>query len=673
MRNKPKVPGRKPTPETPDTSTRRPDSPDDGSNDVNFGLPGRIRPDGSDMLSDVTVDSPTPGTSHSQASVSVTPIADLAPTHRNVNQSPLQPYVQNPPGALSAHDDAGLRSIKGRHFADVARDDATQGIQTVMVGFHAAMKAYRAKLPTEQTPSGPPLYRIADSNTWSLKKPIEYYDTDRYLFDPLPNAQGYYAVHMRDFFYFDKLHRDIGFAFRDAHHRWVKVDPTEGRGDTSVPLKLTQWTDGEIWDLYRLEGAQALVFRSEVEASGKTPDWVTRVEEPDTSQFLKGSLRWLYPQKSSIECEQLLRSYNLTAAQQVRLRQEMANGPIPEWADQHKQLIHNKEDDQRFNLIAQELDPYIVRLREEGHELDHPLPPATTRYEDAFLESYVIRAGYKRTMHGALYRTDIPAMFRGDHRTPFELARDKRLIRLLGNPSDTTTKWALSATFSLSSARWYKDRLGAMFYPLHYNSQANRYPGRAVASSHDYDSDASGSSQRRESDAESDTAADSDYTGMGQRHESDVESDTSFEMDSSRGYPLRRLKQRIGFLYAIDTRDIEVVPGAENIYLNGVDFEPDTTEGRISMPTRGISAERIWLVNSQSTRAARVQDILEVAGDRVADIERATWDGTLGASEWSANPYDSLIDKVANALTLPKRDNTSANDIIWPVPEHYRP
>lgn len=655
MRNKPKAPGRKPTSDTPDTSTRRPGSPDDGSSDVSFGLPGRVRPEGSDMSSDVTVDNPTPGTSHSQASVSVTPIADLAPTHRIVNQSPLQPYVQNPPGALSAHNDAGLRSIKGRHFADVASDDATPFTQTVMVVFHETMKAYRAKLPTEQTPSGPPLYRIADSNTWRLQKPIEYYDPLHYASSYAPDTRGYYAVHQHvthvrtgpygSFHEHDVISRNIGFAFKDEQHRLVRVDPIEARGNTSVPLKLAHWTDGDIWSAYRLRESEALVFRSEAEAHGRAPDWAIRVEEPNTHKYLTDSLRWSHPQKPLAERADILRTYNLSVSQQNQLRRDMAHGVFPEWAEQHKRLTQSN-DVQRFNQIAEELGPYILRLRNGGGYISNSLPDVEQRYDSDFLNSYLEHAGYKRNVHNMLYRTDIPAMFRADMRTPFELARDKRLVQLRGNPSDSTTKQAFSATFGLAKAFEY---MGFDYYsnPRNYNSQANRYPG------HFSDSDSS----------------------SGYRHRTGGESDTSFEMDNSRDYPLRRREQTLGFLYVIDTRGIEVVPRTENIYLNNKDFDGDDLEGRISMPTRGISAERIWLVNSDLTKAARVEDVFRQADDEVEAIEQATWNGTERG--FGGTAYDWLINEVAHSggeiLNLPQGEKTFANDIVWPVPEHYRP
>ncbi len=654
MRNKPKAPQRSPAVDTAQPPLSRPSSPEAGGDYLDFGLPPRVRPHGSvdwNVSSDVRTGNPTPETSHTQARLSVTQRDDLAPTQPKISQSPLQDYVQRPPANLAVdHDAAGLRLFKGRSFADVVGDNAQSDIKTVMVGFDDKMKAYRAQLPSERTPSGPPLYRIVESNTWSLQKPIDYYDTERLAFSHLPDAQGYYAVSFRDFFDRNKMHDGYGFALRDEHDKWFKVDPLEARGEASIPLKFEHLTDGDIWNMYRLRGAETLVFRDEAQASGKVPDWVRRVQEPDTFKYVTGSLRLLYPQKSAIECERLLRSYNLSVTQQVRLRKDLDIGPIPEWAEQHKRLT-NSDDDRRFEQIAQELDPYIVRLRTEGELPSRDLPDVRQRYEAEFLNGYLKRAGYKQNLHGFLYRTDIPAMFRADLRTPFELARDKRLLRLRGNPSDSTTRWAFSVTFSLAGVL---DYMGFGYYsnPRNYNSQANRYPGHIS----------------------SDSDSPSDH-----RFESAGESDTSFEMDLSRDYRLLRRKQTLGFLYVIDTRGIEVVPGAENVYLNNKDFEADHMEGRLSMPTRGISAERIWLVHSNRNKAARVEDVFRQAGDDAKAIEKATWDGTDGNSVWYSGetPYDRLINRVADSggviLHLPKGEFTLSGDVVWPVPEHSRP
>ncbi|WP_435038148.1 hypothetical protein [Pseudomonas neuropathica] len=657
MRQKPGPLRPSPTADTPDTPTSRP-APYDRPIDLDSRLPGRVRPDGSNESPGTNADAPHSSTTKVEPGITITQMPETQTPRPRTATSPLEPYLQNVDASLR-HDADGLKVFKGRKFADIANDDGSAGGMTVMVGFHDLIKAYRARLPSERVPSGPPLYRVADSNVWSLKKPIEYYDPMHFASSHTADARGYYSVHEHlaiehsgpygKWFEFRVVKREAGFAFADEKRRLIRVDPNEARGDTSVPLKLAHWSDGDIWNAYRLEGAQALVFRIEAEALGKAPDWATRFNEPDTHKFLIDSSRWSYPHKSETERAQILRGYNLSMAQQNRLRQDMEHGRFPDWAEQYKRLTQNTLDDSRFEQIADELEPLILKMRNEGENDDFDSHPVEQRYEESFLKSYLEYAGYKRNQHDYIYRTDIPAMFRADLRTPFELARDKRLVKLRGNPSDSTTKSAFSATFGAANALSY---MGFDYYsnPRHYNSQANRYPG------HFSDSDSS----------------------SGYRHNSAEESDTSFEMDNSRDYPLLRRKQTLGFLYVIDTRGIEVVPRVENIYLNDKDFDGDTLEGRISMPTRGISAERIWLVSSDLSQAARVEDILRKAGDNAEAIEKATWAGTNGADfmRHGATAYDHLINRIARAggvvLKLSKGENTYSNDVTWPVPEHYR-
>jgi len=654
MRQKPGPLRPSPTPETPGTSTSRP-VPYDRPVELDSRLPGRIKPDGSTESPGIHSDSPHSSTERVEHGITITQMPETQTPQRRAATSPLEPYLQNVDESLS-HNAEGLKVYKGRTFADIANDDGAAAGLTVMVAFHDLIKTYRARLPSERVPSGPPLYRVADSNVWSLNKPIEYYDPMQYASSYTVDARGYYSVHEHravehagpygKWIEFIVVKREAGFAFIDEHRRLIRVDPDEARGDTSVPLKLAHWSDGDIWSLYRLKGAQALVFRIEAEALEKAPDWATRFNEPDTRKFLSDSSRWSYPQKSETERAQILRSYNLSMAQQNRLRQDMEHGRFPEWAEQHKRLTQNLSDDSRFEQIAEELQPLILRMREGGQTPYFDSHPVEQRYEESFLKSYLEHAGYQRNQHDYLYRTDIPAMFRADLRTPFELARDKRLVKLRGNPSDSTTKSAFSATFGAANALSYT---GFDYYsnPRHYNTQANLYPG------HFSDSDSS----------------------SGYRHNSAEESDTSFEMDHSRDYPLLRRKQTLGFVYVIDTRGIEVVPRVENIYLNDKDFDGDKLEGRISMPTRGISAERIWLVNSDLSQAARVEDILREAGDNAEAIEKATWAGA-DFMRYGATEYDQLINRIAHAggvvLKLPKGENSYSNDVTWPVPEHYR-
>lgn len=643
-----------PTPDIPGPSTPRPAV--DRPVDMDFHFSGRNRSEAMDDTPRRSADGTSDEALRGETAITVIRMSEIVEPPAPVRSSPLEPYRQNALTGLSAHDADGLRTYKGRKFADVS-DDATSAIQTVMVVYHEMMKAYRAKLPTEREASGPPLYRIGESKNWSLNKPHEYYDPMQYTQSHVADSRGYYSVEKilliehsgpaGKWFERQVVKKNAGLAFVDENRRLIRVDPTEARGDVSIPVKLAHWSDGEIWSTYRLEGARALAFRSEAEAAGKAPDWATRFNEPDTHEFLTDSLRWSFPDKSQKERTEILRSYNLSIAQQNRLRLEMEHGTFPEWAEQHKRSTQSTSDDTRFAQIAKELEHFSLRLREEGENYDYDLPPLAQRYDQKFLNDYLEYAGYKRNQHDYLYRTDIPAMFRADLRTPFELARDKRLVKLRGNPSDSTTKRAFSATFGVSNALTY---MGFDYYsnPRHYNSQANRYPG------HFSDSDSS----------------------SGFRHSSGEESDTSFQMDESRDYPLLRRDQHLGFIYVIDTRNIEVVPRVENMYLNNMDFDGDRLEGRISMPTRGISAERIWLVSSDLRHAARVEDIFLQAGDSAQAIEKATWSGTDDYDQYGNNAYDGLIDEIARSggvvLNLPKGRDTFSNDVTWPVAEHYR-
>ncbi|SDT54425.1 hypothetical protein [Pseudomonas granadensis] len=639
-----------PTPETPGPSTPRP------AVDMDFHLSGRPRTGATGDSPRRSADGATDGALQAETAVTVTRMSEIVEPLAPVRFSSLERYRQNALSALSAHDAQGLRTYKGRKFADVS-DDATTALQTVMVVYHEMMKAYRARLSTEREASGPPLYRIGESNTWSLHRPFEYYDPRRYIQSHIANSRGYYSVEeirliehsgpAGKWFERQVVDRNAGLAFVDENGGLIRVDPNEARGDISIPVKLALWSDGEIWSTYRLEGARSLVFRSEAEAAGKAPDWATRFNEPNTHKFLTDSLKWSCPDKSQKERTEILRSYNLSIAQQNRLRLEMEHGTFPEWAEQHKRSTQSTSDETRFAHIAEELEPFSLKLREQGENHEHDLPPLAQRYDEKFLNDYLEYAGYKRNQHDYLYRTDIPAMFRADLRTPFELARDKRLVKLRGNPSESTTKRAFSATFGVANALSY---MGFDYYsnPRHYNSQANRYPG------HFSDSDSS----------------------SGFRHSSGEESDTSFKMDETRDYPLLRRGQHLGFVYVIDTRNIEVVPRVENMYLNNRDFDGDTLEGRISMPTRGISAERIWLVSSDLNRAARVEDVFLQAGDRAEAIEKATWAGANDYDRHGNHAYDRLIDEIDRSggvvLKLPKGRGTSSNDVTWPVAEHYR-
>jgi hypothetical protein len=338
-------------------------------------LPGRVRTDASNALPGIDSDASPGRNTRTEPAITITQMLETQAPRQPATTSPLEPYLQSVDQTLG-HNADGLKSYKGRQFADIANEDGSAAGLTVMVAFHDLIKTHRAKLPSERVPSGPPLYRVAGSNLWSLHKPVEYYPPERYTLNdrgnsysrPLPDAQGYYTVNeWADLPYQGRVvtRTNVGFALLGEHGRLVKVDPSESRGDGSVPAKLAHWTDGEIWDVYSIHGAEVVAFRAEAQASGRAPEWATRADNDDHQKFLLDSMKWSHPQKTRSECAELLRSYNLSNAQQKRLRPDMENG-FPEWAEQHQQLTQNTLDDKRFDLIAQELGPFSLRLREEG-------------------------------------------------------------------------------------------------------------------------------------------------------------------------------------------------------------------------------------------------------------------------------------------------------------------
>lgn len=516
----------------------------------------------------------------------------------------LEDYAHPFLGDMPAPNAAGIRSYLGKDWVDVQLA-GTEGLHHVCVQYDADLKAYRV-ISFRRLAPGPPVYRRAQDNLWSLAK------------SPMPPA-----------------------------------------------AKLAHWTDQDIQQMYILQDTQLADFREQAEKHGQPPQWALRVQNTEDYRHVADSLKWRHPQLTLEQRLQLQRSYNLSKVQLRQLREELGHGPIPQWAEQHKRQTLDASNEQRFKLIGEELDNYVQDLRSQGLALNHHWP--ATRYSDSFLADYAAHLGYLRSKHNMLYRTDIPAMFRGETRLPFELARDGRMMYRKGNPTGTTNKRALSATFGLHDATAYAATRGGFYHELHYNSQANLFPG--------VNPQRSQARTGESSDSGSSSVSDGKRTG------DEVDSDSSFVFDDSKGYASTRRQQTTSFVYAIDTRGLEVVPGAENKAFNPGNgkFLFDDMEGHISTPTRGISAERIWLVHSDLTRAARVKDVLQQAGDRVTAIEQATWAGTDNrvAGYFGSNAYDSLIDDIARSggviLDLPKGDKTFADDVVWPVPEHDRP
>ncbi|WJK09212.1 hypothetical protein [Pseudomonas fluorescens] len=364
-----------------------------------------------------------------------------------------------------------------------------------------------------------------------------------------------------------------------------------------------------------------------------------------TAELLNGHFMRLHPQMTHGERVMLLRSYNLSPLQHVRLRDDLNANPLklPAWAESHKLRSLDSNDPTRFDELHREIEPLLLPLR-TGKLVHHGLHDFDESVSREFLDAFLGKLGYLRNSNDSLYRTDIPALFRGDERTPFELYNDGRMLPRLKHPRGATTEKPISATVSLKLVKGYAGRGTESPDPeyLRYNSQRNKYPGKKPG----------------EPDVES---------GESDNEWSDV---SDMELDDERNYETIRHNQQFVFAYILDTRRMEVVLREENHFLNdaatrkGTWFPDDELEALISTSKRGIESQRLWLLDSTFTRAAKVDDIGEQARHGNS-IEERTHSGAFNRHE-----YDDLIDEVARAgkpiLILDKEQDWFANDIVWP-------
>ncbi|MFG6207004.1 hypothetical protein [Pseudomonas retamae] len=581
---------------------------------------------------------------------------------------------------MQTADEDGFRWIVGRRFVDV---EYAGGVETTHVGTDDA-GIWHGKLLTERNPSGPRLYKNADRPTWRLSEQpatVPTGNAERLSLDPIaqkrpalagtestavkqprpadtptyvdqsryrptsrsPDAQGYYEFMP----YLSASATDIQFAFMDRFGKAVRIAPPAA-GFGAEPAQFKHWTDREIWTLYGIDGADITRFRAEAEASGKPPDWVEARETINPhSDLLNNALRWLCPTLTRAQSETFLQSYNLLPSQLTRLRQELKTTlAMPQWAEAHKRLTEDLDNPQRLEQLSRDAAEELNLKRNAQHDWYAPESSLTGELREALLR----KLGYLRNKHNCLYRTDVPGLFRGDERTPFELADDRTMLPRYHHEPGMTTHKPLSATFSLNEGQMYASSPAPEY--LRYERQTNRYPGRGADEPSDSDT------------TDSESATSSDWSDPA----------SPIPWDNDRHYRSTRQKQKQMFIYALDTRDLEVVPHEENMMFNSAAretpptrFPSDDFEGLISVTRSGLAAERIWLLNSAQTKAARIDDIVAQAGDRAELIEAATRAGHANAWE-----YDRLIDSVEAAglpiVRLSGNSNEFAYDIGWPDP-----
>ncbi|WP_316249770.1 hypothetical protein [Pseudomonas sp. N40(2020)] len=584
-------------------------------------------------------------------------------------------------------DADGWRFIVGRRFVDVEYEGV---LCTAHADYDANLNVYRLKMLKDRHALGPIIYKNDGRPTWRLtlnesqrpavspapqnvsdaapkrpntsvgeqadqppaaKKPRPaeeptFIDPNRYSpSHRSPDTQGYYELKPRP----GMKETDTLFAFKDQYARWIQVDPPSA-GFGSHPTHLKQWTDQEIWEAFAIQGQDIERFRLQAQASGKPPQWATPRETGNPLDILmRDSLRWLHPSMTAKDRETFLQTYNLLPSQLTRLQQHMKTAlTMPEWATVHKRLMEEVDNPHRLDQYSLDAIQELNLKREARHDWYDPESSLTVELREALLA----KMGYRRNAQNCLYRTDIPALFRGDERTPFELAKDDAMLPRYAHRRGATTHKPMSATFSLKEGQMYASAPDPEY--LRFNSQTNKYPGRA-ADDTPPNSDASDGS-------DSDSSTSSAWSDPG----------SPVAMDRERNYERIRERQTEMFLYVLDTRQLEVVPHEQNHMFNSSArdnpdtwFPSDDHEGLISVTQKGLDADRIWLLDSTLTKAAKVHDIHDQAGADADRIEAVTHAGRSNRYE-----YDRLIDAAEAAgkpiLKLSGNKNEFGDDITWP-------
>ncbi|EFL92783.1 hypothetical protein REG_0628 [Candidatus Regiella insecticola LSR1] len=313
-------------------------------------------------------------------------------------------------------------------------------------------------------------------------------------------------------------------------------------------------------------------------------------------------LQALHPDQDAMT---LWRSFNMGGELRQRFRAElMSTGRIPPWAEEHRRTSIDPNNLHIFEHIRQLSNAMLAKLIKYPDLSMSNFSSSDTlidSFDRAFLRSFTQSRGYQRNAMGALFRTDIRGVFRGDHRTPYELSQDKYM---LGFGDNFYTQHTSGNTLYTSSV--YQDAF-----------QYGRInPGGASQFHYGYQDD--------------------------EEYYSFVDSDDS---DDERSEPLRQ-RQRDGFVYLLDTRGLEAIPVADNMLLN-----PNNTvtndlvvagEIHVSVPLEGISFDRIWLVSSDGQRAVRVSDIAQHDDfdNELRDLSERTFAGA------NSDIYDGIFTRL---------------------------
>ncbi|MDI2143785.1 MULTISPECIES: hypothetical protein [unclassified Pseudomonas] len=507
------------------------------------------------------------------------------------------------------------------------------------VTLHRSTPDPQTSLPNLATPDTPLSRHLTPDSLAATDSAPAYGDQRYYTWDPdKSNAHGYIEMQRKP-------------ELDDRHGPLTQVAFPEGTELTIVrPIKYSveqrafrpYWRDIDIWNLYRIEGADILHFRQDVALHLKPPAWVRQRDYPSQREQLIDYLRlWTNPDSPLKSRDQVIarfRPYNLSTEQLARLSNEISptgqfnnliNDEVPTWVKTHQARTLVVTRFEQFDPYLPEFEAEIIRLRNQGGGTSLLKASLTA----PFFRELLQRCGFKRNKHNYLYRDDIPAVFKVDDRTPFEFARPGSMQPRPLATEGSTSGTAVSALFSLRTAMSFANEARGL------SASPGGHPNAPQTA-----------------------------------HESKQTTDATS----------RPRSQRIMFCYLLDTRGIEVVSGQDNRTYNTTRITPKPAddsrlfpsmklEGHVSMSPIGFTSRRIWLVNSTMTRAATVDDIHTQARERATGSSQShdnAIEGRTRAGDLNRDEYDALIDEVAKAgkrvLELPQGKDLFSTDISFP-------
>lgn len=496
------------------------------------------------------------------------------------------------------------------------------------VTLHRSTSGPQTPLPGPPTPGSPSPRPLTPDISRTAQARLAYGDLRHYTWDlGKPNFHGYVEMQRKPGL--DDNHGPLTqLAFREGA-RLTVVEPT-GYSIYKENVLRPFWRDIDIWNLYRIEGPDIVRFRQDVALHQKPPAWVKQREYPSQREQLIDYLRlWTNPDSPLKSREQILarfQPYNLSVEQLVRLCKELSpsgqfnnliNDEMPGWVKTYQGRTRLVTNEKLFDPFLPEIDAEIIQLRNQG-EGTSLLKASLT---EPFFQQLLHLSGFKRNKHNYLYRTDIPAVFKVDDRTPFEIARPAAMVPRVVSAVGATSETPVSAMFSLKTAMDFANETRAL---------TGKEPQHTT-------------------------------TGTSTPH-----------------------AQCIQFCYLLDTRNMEVVAGQDNRAYNPTRLERSPSdgktwfpsmkmEGHVSMSPIGVTSRRVWLVNSGMTRAATVEDIHLQALTHSTGSQQSPADAIearIRAGELNRDEYDALIDEVATAgkriIELPAGQEIFSDDIVFP-------